>query len=241
MLTIAFDLDDTLYGLEGPYLQMLAESFPGTDLPGRELFLRQLDHFEECFRRAQAGDFPMENLFAERQVLAFGDFGLPVTQERALELQDCYHDCQRRIALSDEVRGMLDKLVAARDEGRLRVGILSNGHSQNQWRKIRILGLERWFPREQIVVSEDVGCAKPDARIFELALGQLGGTIADVEAGDCWYVGDSLKNDVAGARNAGWKCIWVDHGYKTPGRESANPDLTARDEHQMVDAVLSLL
>jgi len=242
MLTIAFDLDDTLYSLEAPYLRMLALCFPDADdLPGRALFCRQLDRFEDCFKRVQAGQASKENLFADRQVLAFQDFGIPLSHQKSLEVQATYRACQREISLSDEVRGMLDRLVAAREAGRVRFGILSNGQTSNQWRKLKILGLESWVPAHQIVVSEEVGYAKPDPRIFQVALDRLGATPADVAAGDCWYVGDSVKNDVAGASNAGWRCLWVDHGYGLPGSDQIHPDLRVTDEHQMTEAVLGLL
>jgi putative hydrolase of the HAD superfamily len=56
-----------------------------------------------------------------------------------------------------------------------------------------------------IVDSTVVGVAKPDPRIFEIALESLG-----VRADDAWYVGDSPAFDVAGARNAGIRPFVLD-------------------------------
>ena len=58
---------------------------------------------------------------------------------------------------------------------------------------------------EVIVDSTVVGVAKPDARIFEIALDAMG-----VAAADSWYVGDMPAFDVAGARNAGLRPFLMD-------------------------------
>jgi putative hydrolase of the HAD superfamily len=57
---------------------------------------------------------------------------------------------------------------------------------------------------EAVVTSAEVGVAKPDRVIFERAL-----AIAGVEPGKAVHVGDSLENDVAGARAAGIRAVLV--------------------------------
>ena len=57
---------------------------------------------------------------------------------------------------------------------------------------------------QSIVISEEVGIAKPDPRIFAPALEKIG-----VEAADVLYVGDSVTSDMAAARNAGMDFCWV--------------------------------
>jgi putative hydrolase of the HAD superfamily len=57
---------------------------------------------------------------------------------------------------------------------------------------------------EAVVTSAEVGVGKPGRAIFERAL-----AIAGVEAGEAVHVGDSLENDVAGARAAGIRPVLV--------------------------------
>jgi len=64
------------------------------------------------------------------------------------------------------------------------------------------LGLAPAF--ERVVLPRDAGAAKPDPRIFALALARLG-----VAARDAVYVGDDLDDDVAGAAAAGLEAIHV--------------------------------
>ena len=64
------------------------------------------------------------------------------------------------------------------------------------------LGLEELL--DVVVLPSDAGCAKPDVRIFALALRRLAATA------DCTvYVGDDAVLDVAGARAAGLRAIDV--------------------------------
>jgi putative hydrolase of the HAD superfamily len=57
---------------------------------------------------------------------------------------------------------------------------------------------------QAVVTSAEVGVGKPGPAIFERAL-----AIAGVEAGEAVHVGDSLENDVAGARAAGIRPVFV--------------------------------
>jgi len=60
-----------------------------------------------------------------------------------------------------------------------------------------------------VVDSHVVGVAKPDPRIFDIALDALGMT-----ADRCVHVGDTVHFDVEGARAAGLRCLHVDpYGY----------------------------
>lgn len=83
-----------------------------------------------------------------------------------------------------------------------RLGLISNGPSPFQERNFEALGVSEAFGC--IVVSGAVGVRKPDPRIFELALKRLG---AGPE--ESVFVGDNPEADIAGARGAGLKSIWM--------------------------------
>ena len=80
--------------------------------------------------------------------------------------------------------------------------IVTNGFVEVQYEKFDKSGLKDCF--SHIVLSEEVGCQKPNPRIFEEAL-RLNGMQADevVMVGDSWY------SDIQGAINAGIDQIWV--------------------------------
>ena len=107
---------------------------------------------------------------------------------------------------------MLDDL--ARDH---RLALVTNGAPDVQREKLAGTTLAPRFGA--IVISAELGIAKPDPRIFAHALRAIG---ADREG--AVMVGDSLTRDVEGARRAGLRSIWIDRGDVTPSPEDAVPD-----------------
>jgi putative hydrolase of the HAD superfamily len=72
-----------------------------------------------------------------------------------------------------------------------------------------------------VVTSADAGAAKPDAAVFRRAL-----SLAGVESGQAVHVGDSLDNDVAGARAMGIRAILVQRDGAPPGGVESIGSLT---------------
>lgn len=99
--------------------------------------------------------------------------------------------------------GVTETLTAL--SGRYRLGIVSvTGVSagrlmRNILERQGVLGLF-----EALAFSDELGYVKPDPRLFMAALEELG-----VEPGKAVHVGDSVKSDVLGARNAGMKTVWL--------------------------------
>lgn len=94
----------------------------------------------------------------------------------------------------------------------LALGIVTNGPSDVQERKVEALGVGSLM--RVVIVSGAFGFAKPLRAIFELACERLGVAPADV-----WFVGDNPVNDAIGARHAGLTDVWL-RGYAPwpPGR-----------------------
>ncbi len=91
-----------------------------------------------------------------------------------------------------------------------KLGLITNGPAHTQRPKIVQFDLEAMM--DVIVVSEEVGIAKPDPAIFHLALQQLG-----VSPERALFVGDSLEHDLKGASAAGIDFIWMNpEGLKLP-------------------------
>jgi putative hydrolase of the HAD superfamily len=72
---------------------------------------------------------------------------------------------------------------------------------------------------DAVVISAELGAAKPDPAIFHVALQALG-----VQAGDALHVGDSLEQDVRGAMAAGVAAVLVvrDGAVAPPGVPSVS-------------------
>ena len=80
--------------------------------------------------------------------------------------------------------------------------VVTNGFIEVQYEKFDKSGLRDCFAH--IVLSEEVGCQKPNPRIFEEALRMNG-----LQAEEVVMIGDAWNSDIQGAINAGIDQIWI--------------------------------
>ncbi|MHC8405140.1 HAD family hydrolase [Pseudomonas sp. TMB3-21] len=95
------------------------------------------------------------------------------------------------------------------------LGVVTNGNAD-----VRRLGLADFF--KFALCAEDIGIAKPDARLFHEAL-QRGGATAETAV----HIGDHPGDDIAGAQQAGLRAIWFNPTGKAWEAEKA-PDAEIR-------------
>ncbi|MFN2460786.1 MAG: HAD family hydrolase [Candidatus Velthaea sp.] len=219
-MTIAFgfDFDHTLgrdHGLETIAFYRLAAA---VDRPLDQTDSLWAERIAELLRRFRANSATLEEAVAEF-VVALGVAG-ETADRQAMRYRDiCY-------SLVDElvtpVEGARELLTALAQHG-VPHAILTNGWSPLQYMKIvRALDFDG-----TILVSDEVGFAKPDAAAFAKLVDALG-----VARECCWYVGDNPKIDVAGAKKAGLHGVWYDARAATYPSDATPPDLriTALDE-----------
>ena len=125
--------------------------------------------------------------------------------------------------LFDDVHDLLE---AARAAG-LPLGLITNGPSDTQRTKVGALGIEPWF--RTVVISGEVGVAKPETAIFEAALRGLG-----VEREGAWHVGDNLGTDVAGANAAGLTSVWLNRRGALRAASYPEPDVEIRSLSELI-------
>jgi HAD superfamily hydrolase (TIGR01549 family) len=93
---------------------------------------------------------------------------------------------------------------------RFKLGLITNGPVWTQRPKIERFRLVEYL--DLLIVSEEVGVAKPDPAIFQIALERLG-----VQPSEALFVGDSPEHDLRGAAAAGMPCVWMNpHGEQLP-------------------------
>jgi putative hydrolase of the HAD superfamily len=81
---------------------------------------------------------------------------------------------------------------------------VTNGEAEWQHRKLRVTGIGALV--DAVVISGEIGAAKPDPRPFHRACELLG-----VEPGTAIMVGDNPQCDIAGAEAAGLRSsIFID-------------------------------
>jgi 5'-nucleotidase len=96
-------------------------------------------------------------------------------------------------------------------KGKTKIGIITNGFTALQQIRLERTGLRDAF--DLLVISEQVGVAKPDPRIFDYAFEKMGNPPRD----RVMMVGDTAESDILGGNSAGIATCWLNaHGRSLP-------------------------
>ncbi|WP_163835904.1 pyrimidine 5'-nucleotidase [Spartinivicinus ruber] len=107
------------------------------------------------------------------------------------------------------LEGAISLLNSLKDQARL--GIITNGFAELQQIRIERTGLIGYF--DMLVISEQVGVAKPHQDIFEHALANMDNPARN----KVLMVGDNPDTDILGGINAGLDTCWLNiHNKPTP-------------------------
>lgn len=193
---ILFDLDDTLFSLRGCEAAALQRTLEGAgllaSLPAD--FAERYAAISSGYWAARSAEGYMKYTRESVIELSWRDFlsrqGLAVEKAQPLAAQFWKEFC-RSSALNPGAEEVLRELSTA-----YRLGMITNGYSDSQRGRLRAAGLLDVF--NPLLISEEIGVAKPDARIFEMALKQL-----RLPPQAVLYVGDSISHDYQGCQAAG--------------------------------------
>lgn len=218
---VLFDLDDTLYSLGGCEADALERTLSGagllTAMPAE--FVQRYAAISSGYWAARTAGGDTRYTRAQvielswRDFLAF--FNLDVSQAPELAENFWAAFCASS-ALNPGALETVDGLVE-----HFRLGMITNGYSDSQRGRLTAAGWRERF--DPLLISEEVGVAKPDVGIFAMALEQL-----ELDAVDVLYIGDSLSHDREGCRRAG---IRFCHYCPDPPSDSSLPVVDYRISH----------
>jgi putative hydrolase of the HAD superfamily len=202
---VLFDLDGTLYDRDASMLTLAHDQFAAFKdrLPPHVDEHRFMRRFIELDDHGYSSRSDLYRRLADELGL---DNWLAVDLER--HFWEAY---SRRCEIPADTWRTLHALRAA---GKC-LGIVTNGQTEWQSRKIDALGLGSFF--DAVLISEQEGIRKPDARIFQRALERCR---VDKPA-EAMFVGDHPEVDVAGAHAAGLVAVWKRVPYWTLATEGA--------------------
>lgn len=115
---------------------------------------------------------------------------------------------------------------------RYRIGIIAN-QSVGSEERLKKFGI--WKYIDVLVASAEEGVAKPDRRIFKIALARAG-----CKPEEAAMVGDRLDNDIVPANDVGMYTIWIKQGnwiYASPKETLEYPDWTIRSLKELEELV----
>lgn len=233
MKAVIFDVDDTLYDRLDPFGAAYEEHFSSRwDLPRRLVYDAFSRHGQEVFEDSMNQKITMREMYIYRIKHAMMDFGASITDQEALDFQDAYLWHQQHLRFSP---GMKETLELCREQGLL-LGAITNGPSGHQREKYHALQLGRWITLNHYLVSGDVGINKPDPEIFRIAVRRW-----QLIPEETFFVGDSYQNDIAGAKYAGWRTLWLDRSGSGLSYSFPLADYIVRDGWKLHDCIEKLL
>jgi HAD superfamily hydrolase (TIGR01509 family) len=238
---VLFDGDQTLWDfqqvMEYALDQVLAEirvARPGSmaDQMGHQDLSADRDQINREFGGQEFNLARLRHLGFRRTLLRIREAGFPSTETDddtlADELTASYfrHRDLNPALFPDTFPG----LSALRSDFRL--GLLSNGS-----RLPDAVGLGDFF--EVVVFAQDHQVAKPDVGIFRIVESLL-----NLGPESLVLIGDHPHNDVVGAKQAGWRAIWIDRDnrgtFRPPTGYTDQPDAVVTSLDQL-PGVLSAL
>ena len=121
------------------------------------------------------------------------------------------------------------KMILEALSKKYKLGVIAN-QSLGTKERLDNWNIGKYF--DVVVSSAEAGCAKPDLKIFNLALEQAG-----CKPNDAVMIGDRLDNDIVPAKQIGMKTVWVRQGfakYQIICNESEQPDF-------IIDSISNIL
>lgn len=150
-------------------------------------------------------------------------------QQRAMRIVDVYNEFNKEISYNEALTKFSDYLNAYESSWKAyedvipclnmlneyKLGIISNGDYEQQCEKLKKMNIIEYFC--DIVVAGDVGYAKPNNRIFEIACQRN-----KVSIEDAFYIGDNIKTDIIPANEIGMRGILIDRDKERKTENNIN-------------------
>lgn len=232
---IIFDVDDTIYDQQQPFRNAVQKVFPHVRSSHmHSLYIRFRVHSDENFNKVITGDWTLTYMRNYRICRSLEELDYPtISDEQALLFQQVYEAELDTIVMHEEVRRTLNFL----QEQNIALGIITNGPTDHQHKKIMQLDLLNWVHPDHVIISQATGYEKPDKEIFKLAEKQF-----KLTPEKTLYVGDNFDNDVVGSKRAGWKALWFNHRQRTLAKETLpTHDIEITSFEELLPAIKGLV
>ena len=232
---VLFDLDDTLFDhrhssrsalsiLQAEYSREIG------DVNMDELEKVNLDILNRVHVEVLAGTLSPDEAREKRFGIFLAKYGIAASSEKLRDVAALYrseYQSSRRATPGAKVL-----LKALRERG-LKTAIISNNLVDEQMDKLQHCELLNLL--DSFTISEEAGFAKPDSRIFQIALNRL-----ECRPEESVMIGDSWENDILGARGVGIATIWY-NCYLTEPPDKSVPEIRSLEDSDFLIRLLSSL
>jgi YjjG family noncanonical pyrimidine nucleotidase len=222
--TILFDLDGTLFDYDAAEANALKNTFKDFNLPFKSKAIptyRELN--ARLWKQFEQGTISQQVI----KVLRFEQLGEALTID--LDAEEFSYKYLLHLSegtdLIDGARKIIEYLSDKVD-----LVLITNGLTIVQRPRIKNSGLENYF--KEVIISEEVGFAKPDTKIFDITFERLNFPARE----DVLIIGDSLSSDIAGGINYGIDTCWYN-----PSGKDGNADFQCTYTIKELNEIMHIL
>ena len=222
---VLLDADNTLLDFSRSEREALTDCLRARGLPHNEQVLRRYSEINDAhWKMLERGEITREFLKLNRYAVFFKEFGFDCDPEDMAK--DYIATLGTKAFLIDGAKEFCEALY-----GRCRLFLVTNGAIIAQRGRLSRCPITPLF--EDIFISEEMGCGKPDKAYFDAVAARIPG----YDPAEAIIIGDSLTSDIQGGINAGIATCWYNpHGKTAP--ENMPIDHIAKNYQDILNIVL---
>lgn len=227
---LIFDLDDTILDFKKGEHEGLNKIYANNLIPNVQ-FDQWFPVFKrvnsEVWRQIEAGG-SVKELLDTRFSKTYQEFGMGIDgkifeQEYRNHLDQNYYVLEGAKELIEKLKQQNFTVIAG-----------TNGNSSTQRSRLKGTELESVF--DDIVISDEIGYAKPNKQFFNIMIERNEGMTPE----NTIMIGDSLRSDIQGAINAGITNIWF-NPFGIENNTEIKPDFEASTFEEVETFIQSMI
>ncbi len=221
---IIFDADGTLFDYdlaENSALKLSFQHFGNDYKPEYLVLYRKFN--KQLWDAFELGKVTIKRLKVKRFELFLNEIDIPANADKFS--QQYLKQLSSGTQLIKGAENILESL-----SGKVSLILMTNGIKEVQRSRLDLSTIKSYF--SDIIISDEVGVAKPDRKIFEIALENM--SISDKST--ILMVGDNLSSDIKGGINFGIDTCWYN-----PKQKEVDPGIRATYEINDLADILSII
>ena len=224
---LIFDLDDTVLDFKAGEKKGLAtvfKAFKTVTLDYDAWVATYLDINARVWQAIEKGAQP-QPLLNQRFSETFAAFNQTIDGVAAEALY------RQVLDANDAVMPDADQVLATLSQRGYKLVVGTNGKTATQYQRLQLTGFHRYF--EHIVISEEIGHAKPSQAFFE----HIVRLYPDLDKSAFLMVGDTLSTDILGANQAEIASVWLHQA----GQDNLGRDVQPTETISTLSELLTVL
>ena len=200
---LLFDFDNTLVDFHGPSKVAFQQAFEEQDLEYDESVYSLYKKINgKIWDQFEKGEITTDDIRRERFKQLFEQLKIEGIDPVFFNSRYIHFVIENTVLYS----GVEDLLISLKDKYKL--AIVTNGLKEAQRARLDKVGISKYF--DVIVVSDEIGFAKPDKGYFDFVHKEIG----EIDKEKVLLIGDNPNSDILGAKDFGYKSCWINANEK---------------------------